>query len=129
MACCQALPNRRVLVSRVGLIVFAALAICGSASAGTSNSLMDVSADGKLLACSNLDSGTVTIIDVARRTKTIHRAIQGLPPNQRLALILCHYEEMSYREASTVMQTSEKAIESLLVRARRNLRSRLAGLR
>ncbi len=69
------------------------------------------------------------IIDIARLTKTIHLAIQGLPPNQRLALILCHYEEMSYREASAVMQTSEKAVESLLVRARRNLRFRLAGLR
>lgn len=35
------------------------------AQAGTSNSLMDVSADGKLLACSNRDSGTLTIVDLA----------------------------------------------------------------
>ncbi|MEE2686043.1 MAG: hypothetical protein VYB09_07010 [Planctomycetota bacterium] len=33
--------------------------------AGSSNSLMDVSADGKLLACSNRDSGTVTVVDLA----------------------------------------------------------------
>ena len=33
--------------------------------AGPSNSLMDVSADGKLLACSNRDSGTVTVVDLA----------------------------------------------------------------
>ena len=31
--------------------------------AGSSNSLLDISADGKLLACSNRDSGTVTIVD------------------------------------------------------------------
>ena len=35
------------------------------AGAGQSNSLMDISADGKLLACSNRDSGTVTIVDLA----------------------------------------------------------------
>ncbi|MFM9960083.1 MAG: hypothetical protein ACKV2Q_02535 [Planctomycetaceae bacterium] len=31
--------------------------------AGSSNSLLDFSSDGKLLACSNRDSGTVTIVD------------------------------------------------------------------
>ncbi len=41
------------------------LTLIGSASAwaGSSNSLLDISADGKLLACSNRDSGTVTIVD------------------------------------------------------------------
>jgi RNA polymerase sigma-70 factor (ECF subfamily) len=67
-------------------------------------------------------------IELARRAQTVQRAIQNLPPNQRLALILCHYEEMSYREASLALQLSEKAIESLLVRARRTLRKRLADL-
>ena len=35
------------------------------ALAGSSNSLMDISADGKLLACSNRDSGSVSIVDLA----------------------------------------------------------------
>lgn len=39
------------------------------AGAGQSNSLMDISADGKLLACSNRDSGTVTIVDLASNKK------------------------------------------------------------
>jgi RNA polymerase sigma-70 factor (ECF subfamily) len=68
-------------------------------------------------------------IDRARRATLVERAIHALPPNQRLALILCHYEEMSYRDASAVLETSEKAVESLLVRARRTLRIRLADLR
>jgi len=38
-------------------------------SAGTSNSLMDISADGRLLACSNRDSGTVTLVDLATLSK------------------------------------------------------------
>ena len=40
-----------------------------SALAGSSNSLLDFSADGRLLACSNRDSGTVTIVDPATLTK------------------------------------------------------------
>ncbi len=43
---------------------FASLAI-----AGTSNSLMDISSDGTLLACSNRDSGTVSIIDLKTNVK------------------------------------------------------------
>ncbi len=37
---------------------------CSLTFAGSSNSLMDISADGRLLACSNRDSGTVTIVDL-----------------------------------------------------------------
>ena len=37
--------------------------------AGTSNSLMDISLDGKLLACANRDSGTVSIVDLATHKK------------------------------------------------------------
>lgn len=48
------------------------------AFAGTSNSLMDISADGRLLACSNRDSGTVTFVDtttnkVLREVKVGHK--------------------------------------------------------
>ncbi len=37
--------------------------------AGQSNSLMDISTDGKLLACSNRDNGSVTIIDLKSHKK------------------------------------------------------------
>ncbi|MCA9080653.1 MAG: c-type cytochrome [Planctomycetaceae bacterium] len=40
------------------------LTFASSVSAGTSNSLMDLSQDGRLLACSNRDSGTVSIVDL-----------------------------------------------------------------
>jgi len=39
------------------------------AVAGPSNSLLDISADGRLLACSNRDSGTVTVVDPTTFTK------------------------------------------------------------
>jgi len=40
-----------------------------AAVARDSNSLMDISGDGRLLACSNRDSGTVTIVDLATLKK------------------------------------------------------------
>lgn len=56
-------------------------------------------------------------------------AIAKLPENQRAAFILCHYENFSYAEAAKTMGVSVKAVESLLVRAKRNLREELAWLR
>jgi DNA-binding beta-propeller fold protein YncE len=50
-------------------ILAISLLVSSSALAGSSNSLLDISADGKLLACSNRDSGTVTIVDLAQHAK------------------------------------------------------------
>ncbi|MAV37757.1 MAG: hypothetical protein CMJ59_20125 [Planctomycetaceae bacterium] len=50
------------------------LSMVSPASAGSSNSLMDVSADGRLLACSNRDSGTLTIVDLRS-----HHAVREVP--------------------------------------------------
>lgn len=43
--------------------------ISSKSEAGTSNSLMDISADGRLLACSNRDNGTVTVVDLRTHQK------------------------------------------------------------
>lgn len=47
--------------------------------AGTSNSLLDISADGQLLACSNRDSGTVAIVDLATHAKLREIAVGAKP--------------------------------------------------
>jgi len=52
-------------------------------------------------------------------------AIAKLPPNQRLALILCYEEEFSYAETAAALGLSVKAVGSLLVRAKRTLRREL----
>lgn len=49
------------------------------AVAGSSNSLMDISADGRLLACSNRDSGSVSIVDLATQ-KTVREIPVGHDP-------------------------------------------------
>jgi len=61
--------------------------------------------------------------------KALAQAIYNLPANQRSAFILCHYENFSYAEAAESLGISVKAVESLLVRAKRHLREDLAWLR
>jgi len=50
-----------------------------SVQAGTSNGLMDLSTDGRLLACSNRDTGTVTVVDLQTGEKRSEIAV-GLHP-------------------------------------------------
>ncbi|HTI51265.1 MAG TPA: beta-propeller fold lactonase family protein, partial [Planctomycetaceae bacterium] len=49
------------------------------AQAGSSNSLLDISADGKILAAANRDNGTVSIVDLAT-AKVLHEVAAGTKP-------------------------------------------------
>jgi RNA polymerase sigma-70 factor (ECF subfamily) len=55
-------------------------------------------------------------------SREVDAALQRLPERQRLAIVLCHYEELSLKEAAEVIGVSAEAVESLLSRARRALR-------
>ena len=61
----------------------------------------------------------------AQRAADVRRAIAALPERQRSALLLCHYQGLSNREAAEVLDASVEALESLLARARRQLRREL----
>jgi len=56
---------------------------------------------------------------------TIATAIGDLPENQRMAILLNKYEDMSYESIATVMDCSTMAVKSLLSRARARLRRTL----
>lgn len=56
----------------------------------------------------------------------VDAALAALPDRQRAAIILVHFEELSGAEASQALGVSVEALESLLSRARRSLRQRLA---
>jgi RNA polymerase sigma-70 factor (ECF subfamily) len=60
-----------------------------------------------------------------QRAQAIDAALAALPERQRLAVTLCHYEELSNIEAASVLGISVEAVESLLGRARRALRASL----
>jgi len=63
--------------------------------------------------------------DVVREVRA---AIARLPEGQRMALLLAKYEELPYDEIAQVLGSSEKAIKSLIHRARENLRASLGRL-
>ena len=62
------------------------------------------------------------------RGTAIRKALDTLPPNQRLALILRHYEEMSYVDIAQSLNISVKAVEGLIRRARATLKTRLSSV-
>jgi RNA polymerase sigma-70 factor (ECF subfamily) len=67
--------------------------------------------------------------DIAARQRQakIAAAVADLPERQRTAIALSYTAGLSNAEAAASMEISVKAFESLLVRAKRELRDRLAG--
>lgn len=59
------------------------------------------------------------------RTNTILAAIELLPEAQRIAYTLHNMEDYSYKEISELMQVSVSSVESLIFRAKKNLKSKL----
>jgi len=65
------------------------------------------------------DAALMATIDAA----TVGEAMMRLPERQRSAIIMCHYQGLSNREAAEILDVSVDALESLLARARRSLRT------
>ena len=65
------------------------------------------------------------ILLAEERSRQISHTLQTLPENQRMALILKRYDNLSYHEIANIMDCSVSSVESLLVRAKRNLQEKL----
>ncbi|MGB8190517.1 MAG: RNA polymerase sigma factor [Chitinophagaceae bacterium] len=65
------------------------------------------------------------LFDRKEKAAILFRAMSDLPENQRIAFTLNKVEGLSYQEISEVMDTSVSAVESLLHRAKTNLRKQL----
>jgi RNA polymerase sigma-70 factor (ECF subfamily) len=65
-------------------------------------------------------------LDSDELSRKISEAIDELPENQRIAIILNKFEHKSYEDISKILDLSTMAVKSLLSRARSNLRSSLA---
>lgn len=61
--------------------------------------------------------------------REIARALDALPERQKAAILLCHFQDCGNIEAAEIMGLSVEALESLLARGRRTLRSQLAHLK
>jgi RNA polymerase sigma-70 factor (ECF subfamily) len=84
--------------------------------------------DGEHTIEKTLSDGAPSAEDILlekERSRQISDALQSLPDNQRMALILKRYDDLSYQEIAKVIGCSVSAIESLLVRAKRSLQEKL----
>lgn len=65
------------------------------------------------------------IAEHKEKASALYQAIDSLPENQRIAFTLTQIEGRSYEESSEIMGNSKSSIESLIFRARNNLRKKL----
>jgi RNA polymerase sigma-70 factor (ECF subfamily) len=57
----------------------------------------------------------------------VQEAVNGLPPNQRMAIVLHYFEGLGWAEIADAMEVSPKAVERLLARGRKSLEDRLSA--
>ena len=67
------------------------------------------------------------LIEKERRAQ-VRTALDTLPPNQKAAMILRHYEGLSYAEIAQILDITPKAVERLISRARTSLQACLSHL-
>ena len=58
----------------------------------------------------------------------VKKALESLPENQRTAIVLSKYDDLSQKQIAEIMKTSEGAVEALMQRAKANLRKKLSAL-
>ena len=64
----------------------------------------------------------------AELAAAIKAALDSLPENQKTAVLLCRYDDLSYEAIAEVMNCSVMAVKSLLNRAKTGLKEKLSGL-
>ncbi|MDD5686638.1 MAG: RNA polymerase sigma factor [Elusimicrobia bacterium] len=68
------------------------------------------------------------ILEEEETTKKVRIALSQLPSLQKSAVILSFYENKSYQEISEILQKSIPSVESLIFRAKSNLRKKIKNL-
>jgi RNA polymerase sigma-70 factor, ECF subfamily len=71
--------------------------------------------------CDGIRSPEELLLD-AEGSRRVFAALESLPANQRLAVVLKKFDGLSYEEIGGILGCSVSAVESLLVRAKRTLR-------
>ena len=62
-------------------------------------------------------------LEEREKRRALIAAVRELPEEERLAVTLVYYEELSYKDAARVMGKSAKQVDHLLVKARRHLKA------
>lgn len=72
------------------------------------------------------DSNPAKQVEKQDRLRILNEALDSLPENQRVAFTLSKYDELSYMEIAEILKTTIPAVESLIHRAKNNLKKRLS---
>jgi RNA polymerase sigma-70 factor, ECF subfamily len=62
------------------------------------------------------------LLDKAEMRDVVRMALESIPERQRLAVLLCKFEGLSYADIAVALELTPQAVKSLLSRARVNLR-------
>lgn len=71
------------------------------------------------------DEDPEKIIIRQEHSEWLGRALDYLPENQKTAIVLSKYDDLSQKEIAEIMNITEGAVEALLQRAKKNLREKL----
>ena len=69
------------------------------------------------------------VLERREQAKYLFKAIENLAENQKTVFILTHIEDLPQKEVAEIMNISVKAVESLLQRAKANLRKYLGEMK
>jgi RNA polymerase sigma-70 factor, ECF subfamily len=78
---------------------------------------------------SDLSSSPMEDLIEKERQAQIRKALDALPPNQRAAMILRHYEGLRYAEIAQILDVTPKAVERLIAHAGASLQAHLLHLK
>lgn len=70
----------------------------------------------------------VESLATAQRKRQVLKALGEIPDRQRAAITMCYFEGITNRDAAKILNLNIKALESLLCRGRKNLKSLLEGV-
>jgi len=73
-------------------------------------------------------SGPEGLLERKAIANALRDALEKIPEKQRTAFILNKYQDLSYFETAEIMKTSEKAVKSLIHRAKETLAEKLRPL-
>ena len=75
----------------------------------------------------NEDEDPESILIRLEKSKWIQAALDSLPENQRTVIVLSKYDDLSQKEIAEIMKITEGAVESLIQRAKANLKVKLSS--
>lgn len=75
----------------------------------------------------NDDEDPESILIRFEKSKWIQAALDSLPENQRTVIVLSKYDDLSQKKIAEIMKITEGAVESLIQRAKANLKVKLSS--